>query len=837
LWIADHGGRLNTSLAIYIDYELDRLYSFEVAEKSEELEKIRTRSPQAIPRPALRPVWALILAGKLKSDQDYFNIYDWLKKLKRDGLTTTLRLKFRNLLSPRIEIKKPFRFSDDIEDLSSSEDLNDLIDWNLILSTDHVNHILKDLKEKKYLEESLPDLLPEIQQLLIDALDISRQLGKASNQNDDSYWDLPSISPHRQNQFFRDWVVLIELLRNSWLRIFAADPQKAKSIAKNWYTIPYPTFKRLALYAASQGCIDTDLWVQWLISEDAWWLWSICTQRETMRLLVLQGNKLNQELQGKLETAILEGPPRVMYSENLTPEEWVDSVDHAVWLCLSKLKLSRTELGDDAAKRLNSISSKKPKWQIAENESDEFSHWMSGSGEPDFEKSRTTVSAPRDKKELVQWLKTSKPSNSPLYRDDWGEICTNEVDLAVSALQELSKEDEWPSERWREAINIWSRDEQLKRVWDRITPLIITMPDQMLQEIAHSLSHWLEVVSKVIEDHEDLFISICHKLIGLPLQDGVQTDEPVTRAINHPVGRATQGLINLWFRQKLNDNDLLPKEIEAFFTRLCDRNVKQFIHGRVILASRLITLFRVDKSWTETNLLPFFNWENDFSEAKAAWEGFLWSPRLYQPLLISFKIDFLNTANYYTELGKRAEMFVSFLTYAALDITENYTKEDYVKAFRILPEDGLIESAHALVRALEGAGDQKEDYWTNRVKPFWQNIWPKNRKFASEKLSEILARLCISAGFIFPDALETVYDWLLPIERPFFVVSRMKEKNLCKQFPEDALKLLDAITEEPRWGISELKECLIDIEQACPEMEQDTRYKKLQQCLRVNGLV
>ncbi len=60
----------------------------------------------------------------------------------------------------------------------------------------------------------------------------------------------------------------------------------------------------------------------------------------------------------------------------------------------------------------------------------------------------------------------------------------------------------------------------------------------------------------------------------------------------------------------------------------------------VLLGSRLIAIFRVDRPWTEQYLLPLFSWVIP-GDAKAVWEGFLWSPRLYQPLLIAFKQQFL----------------------------------------------------------------------------------------------------------------------------------------------------------------------------------------------------
>jgi len=48
-----------------------------------------------------------------------------------------------------------------------------------------------------------------------DALDLLRELGEADDLRDRSHWYLPSIRHHLQNRGFRDWVSLIELLRDA----------------------------------------------------------------------------------------------------------------------------------------------------------------------------------------------------------------------------------------------------------------------------------------------------------------------------------------------------------------------------------------------------------------------------------------------------------------------------------------------------------------------------------------------------------------------------------------------------------------------------------------------
>jgi hypothetical protein len=333
---------------------------------------------------------------------------------------------------------------------------------------------------------------------------------------------------------------------------------------------------------------------------------------------------------------------------------------------------------------------------------------------------------------------------------------------------------------------------------------------------------------------------MCRRVLGLPLDedsgirggDGEAIQQPVTEAINHPISHVTQALINLWFKREPNDGDGLPADIGPLFTQLCDVRVQRFRHGRVLLASRLIALFRVDRQWTEQCLLPRFDWAADPIEAKAAWEGFLWSPRLYQPLLLAFKPQFLDTARHYGELGEHAQQFAAFLTYAALGPVDGYTAEEWRAALAALPREGLQEAAQALAQALEGAADQREEYWRNRIQPFWHDVWPKSRDLATPVIAESLARMCIAAGARFPEALAAVHDWLRPIEHAFYVIHRLNESGLCSRFPADTLRLMNGVVGEEPWPTPELGQCLDAIAQANPRLSSDPAYQRLREHLR-----
>lgn len=256
----------------------------------------------------------------------------------------------------------------------------------------------------------------------------------------------------------------------------------------------------------------------------------------------------------------------------------------------------------------------------------------------------------------------------------------------------------------------------------------------------------------------------------------------------------------------------------------------------MLLSSQLIALFRVDRPWTEQYLLPFFSWTNPF-EAKSVWEGFLWSPRLYQPLMIAFKPQCLDSANHYAELGDHRQQYATFLTYAALGPTADYTTEEFRAAFEALPPEGLEQCALALYQAQEGAADKREDYWKNRVLPLWKHIWPKSRNLLTSQMTVSLARLIIATGEEFPSALNNVLNWLVPVEHPYYVVHRLHESGLCTRFPVEATLLLGSIlTDDNRqWLSNEYGACLNDIIQAEPKLEQDAQYSRLRDYFRKNS--
>ncbi len=825
------GGRVHEKLAWMIENRIRQITTLERNGNSAELDRIRANARNAIPRASMRTLWRLLLTDRVRGEDPDRRLHAWTNRFERDGITASLRLELRELLTPRVSLSEPFRLPSEERESEESDRIRDLVEWKVVLSTDMVRARLGKLTTDDRWTAVLPELLQDFNGLLHDALDLMRELGGATDKSDLSYVHQPSISDHPQNRGFHDWTALIEWTRDAWLATCMSSPDRARIVAEIWWQTPYPLFRRLALFAATQsGIIPPNRGLEWLLADGCWWLWSSETSRESIRLLVSLAPRLDDTQLAQLEQAIEAGPPREMFRPEIEPERWTRIQERDIWLRLSKVVSSGAKLSKTTRQRLTELSAHHPDWKPAENERDEFSTWMSDSGDW-----RESVTTPRDLPELTNWLRENQGTD-PWHEDDWAVRCREDLSVAASALSALAKENIWPTSRWGKALHVWSEDTLIRPSWRLVMPVLVSAPETPLKNLAHDISWWLEKTAKTFEGHESTFFELCDRVLALDYEDGGDAEDVVGRAINHPVGKVTEALLEYWYRGSLEDEQGLHDGLRERFSLLCKTGVPSFGHGRVLLAAHVIALFRVDRKWTAEHLLPLFDWSRSECEARSVWGGFLWSPQLYRPLVEEVKPEFLDTASHYEALGQFKGQYASLLTFAALDPSDVFTNAELAAATRALPQDGLEEAADALVRAIDGAGDQRVPYWTNRVEPYVRKIWPRTRDKASSSIAESFARVCIAAGDAFPEALKTLRPWLQPVSYADRLVHSLHEAGLCKKFPREALELLvRVIGEEDPWPSDELRECLRGIRTAEPALGDDREFLKLREYLKRCG--
>ena len=179
--------------------------------------------------------------------------------------------------------------------------------------------------------------------------------------------------------------------------------------------------------------------------------------REVFRLLVPAGQHLAGGTIRTTEAAILVGPPQMLMEQPEPDAGWAQ-LCISTWLRLAKLKQTGLALGASAAACLEGNfypPIRSGSWRPT---SDEFSHWMCGTGDPDYETAEMSMQLlPASGKALVQWL--YKPARGrPFYEDTWREVCRSRFFHSLSALCDLAQNDvaRWPG--MAEALQAWAED-------------------------------------------------------------------------------------------------------------------------------------------------------------------------------------------------------------------------------------------------------------------------------------------------------------------------------------------------------------------------------------------
>jgi hypothetical protein len=823
LWLADQGGRLALQFKTKLKREIDAIKEQQAKNHSDGI-----RAPEfedSSLSPAMEKIWGLFLNDLIGFGSTNADLLVWRMSFSSDGLTPANRIELRRCLAPKVQIRRTFPPSDILSDKASYR-VSDLVNWDIVLGSRHPSAAFYELERDAEWAAILPDLLLDFEILLLDALRLLRHLTESPPRAIRTYISRPSIAPHEQNRDAEDWTVLVDFLRAAWDAVARTNSNAAAQIARRWIASEFPLLKRLALYGATNSnVISQDLAVDWLLSDKARWFWSIETEREVMRLLSKLSDTLKAAEGQRLEQAIISGPPTGGLRKPRNSSE-VAQTDYKIWHRLEKLRSGNHELGPDAALKLRALSDKYPKWKIPGDESDEFAMWVG-----DADEIREFVKVPRVIPKLAEFLRKN-PESDFWTDDDWNEVCAETQTLAIDALRLLAKQGIWPSGRWRTALQVWSDSDQLEPSWPDVSNLMQEAPPELIFDVGHSLSDWLQEVAKNLDVDSRVFLSLIDLIIDIEFPLAVDTEDAVLVAINHPVGKATRALLSFWFRDSLVDNQGIPKKFRnklELFLQKGDR----FRHARVLVAANAVTIYRIDPKWSIVNLVPQFSWDTDYENARAVWSGFLWTARLYPPFIAEIRQEFIATAGYYNVLGKYASIYAQILTFAALDPRDIFKTSDLRSATRSLPVSGLEEAGRVLVRTMEAAGDQSEGHWENRLLPYFRDIWPRSKQAKSPRLTRNLGHLCIVAGELFPRALDTLGVWLEPSDESTLLIHFLAETDLCREHPDAALDFLKRIVDPSQiWRPGELRSCLNDIRSSNPVLAETAVFDQLESLVR-----
>lgn len=715
--------------------------------------------PQQAPlSPVLRSFWSLVLAGRIGDNYHLRALALPLDlRLQQDGLDAGLRFLLRQRLQPRIRVSRAFPDFGDVAALADEETHRSPlrpVDFELVFGDEQLRTAIELRDELPSLEQHLPDLLPDFDALLVDALALMNATGLASPAEDRSEWHQPSIAPHPQNFGFRPWTVLIELARDAWCALRDRSPQAARAWPEIWRNRPYPVFKRLALFAlanAPQLFRPADA-VDVLLADDGHCLWHPTLVRETLRLLHALGGRLEQGSaeRMRLESAILQGELSGA-ADSLDSE----STDGRTLHRLAKLAAGGQPLGARAAARLRTLQCTSPNFTLHADERDEFCVWLHD-GDAGWEREPTPDTPDR----LAQWLHDN-PTGSGWRQDDFDERCRTAPDVAAAALFLLASHNDWtPTARWETALHIWSAEEHIPWAWASLAPHLLAAPENFIEKIASAIAWWLRHVPAVLTEPDERFLALYDRIqqnaAELPPTTG---DDWLHTASNAAVGLATSAFMDATVRWTPTGNPM-PDACRHRLTQICNPADPRSRAPRTIVAQRTGWLYRTEPAWTAQHLLPFFKWQQHPDEALAVWYGFCMSPPYDWQLISAMGDSILETTRHVARLGPLGEIFVSWFTHLALQQDRPFDTAALREATAQLDDQGLTWTAQSLAREIRGAGKDSAAFWEKRLKPYVQHVWPQDIRRNRPGIAREMAKICELAVDARGDAEEMLRYWM-----------------------------------------------------------------------------
>ncbi|MGZ8153077.1 MAG: SIR2 family protein [Methylovulum sp.] len=752
----------------------------------------------------------------------FTDIYQEFPNLKagRDSLNLSALLR---LFEPKITFSKSFSWDGGEPSIPYQADIViDIDSW-------HFGQL------SEYYNEMTSMLLP-ITNALKQAMEFWQLLGQADDKYDPSDLYLASISPHHQNHRFHNWTFLIELCRDLWTAAYQTNKPLALAVLEVWKTIPFPVFKRLIFHAyANSDCATPTEKLSTLLTDNHWWLWSVSTKREKFRLLDSLCRQLNGDELTNLERAILAGVPRAMFREDLSDEEWQESNERQIWLHLAKLESFKVTLSEEAKAIYDNLSKKYPQWKLHDGERNEFNTWFSTGRGNRCDITRDELIALPIQQRIEKLL---EPTNDyPNERISlFVNICKDKPDFALETLGVLTKQSNWDTSIWHSGLMALSEANNTL-LWLKTAKLIAQLPGHFFEKEAWVISWWIRktIDSITVNSEEETYFWQLFDLLIAHAQPVDIKEDVINQSINNPIGILTEAFLSRFTAKEIKAKETIPKyNLLSRLNILVNDKSKAFILARVILVSRLHYFYVIDPEWTRNNLIPLLDWELS-TEAAVLWQGWLWSPQVSADLALDLKEHFLKTLlSHSNELGKKTQILFQLFASICFEYKNLYGVEEQKTVLNAIGKKGLQTIARFIEHSLGEDTQQNDQYWKNRIKPFFINAWPKEAKSIGSKISEYFTLMCISLDAEFENAVESIKSILtsFPIGR---FLMKLKESQHIEKHPRTAFDLLATVFDtnvEQCWFVDDLREVITSLVENCPDLKNDPRYLKIEQFLK-----
>ncbi len=746
--------------------------------------------------------WLVLLeALASRAPHPNVNLHGLVKRIQEHGWTAGLIREFEALTEPVFEAGRPHNLR---EPQPPSGDWSD-VEWPVVAHI-HIRFPSYTISWPTVPDDNLSSVYAALERNLLRACTRIQEVSEIG-------WDSADAPPES-----RDRNAFVNLFRETLDRLARRDADRVKLHIALWPDPDPHIFDRLRLGIWSNSTLfsGTETADHVLALSDVQ-CWRDTDRKKLLSLLHSRWEHFSADHQRRIGERILNGPPRTEY-EDETSRRAISAA------CLGWLIQNNCALPDDLVERWGTLKDSVPGWDDS---------WIADAGAV----SATRKSGPVNRNEdasvfdgvpigdIVRVARENSGHVQFVVNEPFTGLVKTRPGRALRALSAAARRGEWPRNLWDSALRHWP-DNATPRETSVLYGLLLRLPAETIVAMPYSVGEWLkEQFPALAADDKNLAYALFDRFIEAVLttdSEEMQASRPtLTRAINSPPGKAIQGLIKVLSRENPNQGAGFPEDFKLRFDRFLSASGEGTDDAVCVLSSQIAWLNRIDPSWGDTKMIPWFQPGHDRFEP--AWNGVLGNWNGIQPLFGKIKDGFVALPTTMHEWRWRIEIERFCEQVVLLALSDGILPFEAARRClrRIRPE----EREHA-IWFLGRVGAENDDGWRKLVIPFIRNAWPKERRFRTSGTISAWVSLLCDTGDAFPEVLDAVWDLLDPVDWRRIVL--LDIEPLAKKFPEQTLKLLNRVVPDEvhqlPWGLSRLLDLLAE---ADPDLISEPRYRRL----------
>lgn len=735
-----------------------------------------------------------------------------------------------------LEPKKAFSF-DDRDD--EPQLLVQISSFSLKLrNATFLNTILRH-SDKEALLKALTNLIDPLTSKLAEALRLAER-AEVSQATSYSSLSMPAFPDRKEHLGDSSWTNLVYVLIESFMATKVANKEKASLVSRRWQDLATGQslrfFRRLSAFSLHQlGADHIPNAMDFLLTNDGDVFWDPSCWPDVSRLLAMF-KTASKARQRRLLQCIKQGPSRSLFPRFTGNEtafsEYAESLSRQR---MAVVEQSGFDIPSHMRAFLNNVRKSAPSPKTRAADFDTSVRWIAPRSADDI--------LDRTPSEIATLLSQESGWDAghrlaDLFRRDLNrgldalgylvsmEMSNDIFDISLGALGE-------------------KRGPDVSRVLDALLKIARTHSRWLGRAGAGPISRTLaSLADEIVKSKERAFLELwdyCVSAAALnPSSTLLNPHNPVEEALNAPMGDLAAALLARLFRRAPKPGGGIPRNLIGRFNIMWAGSASVYRLGRVIIASRLLWLYRIDPNWVTETILPILERADD--DAYDLWSGMLWQAN-WDIELIGALQPALQTM--LPRMNQRPAEFADrigeWLATVLVNAPQSLPEQTWFTFFASSNAEVLAKVAWVFSRYLEESKDHAGLLWQSRIKVLFKKYWPADLAKRSQSHSANLLKLAVASRDSFPDAIRVFSTKGLLIRgsasRLDFLSDLSGDEtssetyDIVAKHPQATLSALDLSVDESleSWHRDELKAILDRLESIAPTLKRALGMRRLKE--------